>query len=205
MDSAPEGQTYTERYQVRDYPHIGIVDPRTGRLLWRREGWTQQNPMTAEAFAEIAMDFCSRNSFDRPPQPPRPTGAASPTLPAKRPMNEMSEAEQLQAAMRASMEDVSDAVDDDGDAEIEYLDESDVDDDEVQVLDSKPVAEEEKQPTFNDQLQSCAIPNEPEDGSRIQMRMPDGKRVVRKFAATDLVLAIYAFISVSLMECFLLV
>jgi UBX domain-containing protein 7 len=207
MDSAPEGRTYTERYQVHDYPHIGIVDPRTGRLLWRKEGWTQQNPMTAETFAEIAMDFCSRNSFDRPPQAPRPLGAAAAATtaesrPAKRPMNEMSEAEQLQAAMRASMAEVSaDGVDDDGDAEIQYLDDSD-DDDEVQVVDSKPVAEE-KQPTLNDELLSFAVSDEPTDGSRLQLRMPDGKRVIRKFAASDLVRAIYAFIVVSSIKCHL--
>lgn len=199
MDGAPEGRTYTERYQVHDYPHIGIIDPRTGRLLWRKEGWTQQNPMTAEAFAENAMDFCSRNSFDRPLQALPPLGAAAAATeqrPAKRPMNEMSEAEQLQAAMRASLVQATAGVDDDGDAEIQYVDDSD--DDEVQVLDSKPQAVEEKKPTLNDELQSFAVPDEPADGSRIQLRMPDGKRAVRTFGASDLVRAIYAFIAVRL-------
>jgi hypothetical protein len=69
MDTSAEGQTYIQRYQVQDYPHIGFIDPRTGRLMWRKEGWTQESPMSTELFAEVAMDFCSRNSFDRPPPP----------------------------------------------------------------------------------------------------------------------------------------
>jgi hypothetical protein len=178
---------------VKDYPHIAIIDPRTGRLLWRKEGWTQVNPLTAEIFAETAMDFCSRNSFDRPPQAPRPAAGAAAGRPAKRPMHEMSEAEQLQAAMRASMEDVKGNVDDSG--EVVYVD-SDNDDGE---LDTK--AEEDAKmpatPSLNDELLAMELPDEPADGARIQLRMPDGKRVVRKFATFDSVKMIYAFIAVS--------
>jgi len=200
MDSTPEGRTYTERYQVQDYPHIGIIDPRTGRLLWRKEGWTQQNPVTAAVFAEHAMDFCSRNSFDRPPQAPRPGGAAAAAArPPKRSMNEMSESEQLEAAMRASMEDISGGAEKDGDAEIQYED-----DDEVEVMEeSKPAAAEEKTaaaeekpPSLIDELLTVTVPEDPADGSRIQLRMPDGKRAVRRFTPSDPVRTIYAYLAV---------
>ena len=67
MDTTTEGRTFCERYQVHDYPHVSIIDPRTGRLMWRREGWTQERPLTKEDFAEMAMDFCSRHSLDNPP------------------------------------------------------------------------------------------------------------------------------------------
>jgi UBX domain-containing protein 7 len=197
MDGTAEGRTYTERYQVLDYPHIGIIDPRTGRLLWRKEGWTQENPVTAETFAEIATDFCSRNSYDRPPQAPRPPGAAAAAAsrPAKRPMEEMSEAEQLRAAMQASMVGASNDGkhgddDDDGEADIHY------DDDEVEVLDSKAPAVEEKEPTLNTELQSFVVPDEPKDGYRIQLRLPGGKRAVRVFSPTDSVRTIYAYFAV---------
>ena len=70
-NNSAEGQTYVQRYRVNGYPHLGIVDPRTGTLLWRKEGWTQVNPMTAEQFVEIASDFCSGHSFDRMPVPAR--------------------------------------------------------------------------------------------------------------------------------------
>jgi hypothetical protein len=129
FDTSPEGRTYTERYQVHDFPHIGIIDPRTGRLLWKKEGWSQQNPMTADSFAEIAMDFCSHNSFDRPPQAPRPpsggpaasSSSLAPSRPAKR-MHEMSEEEQLRAAMQAS---ISEAMTDEDNEEVLYVDDSD--------------------------------------------------------------------------------
>eukprot|EP00339_Tiarina_fusa_P009303 CAMPEP_0117003034 /NCGR_PEP_ID=MMETSP0472-20121206/4485_1 /TAXON_ID=693140 ORGANISM="Tiarina fusus, Strain LIS" /NCGR_SAMPLE_ID=MMETSP0472 /ASSEMBLY_ACC=CAM_ASM_000603 /LENGTH=466 /DNA_ID=CAMNT_0004703541 /DNA_START=181 /DNA_END=1577 /DNA_ORIENTATION=- len=197
MDVSPEGQVYCQRYHVGDYPHIGIIDPRTRRLMWKKEGWTQENPMTAELFAETAMDFCSRHSFDKPPQAPRPSNAAS--RPAKRPMNEMSEDEQLQAAMRASLQAATgDNDDDDADYEVEMED----DDDGVEYLgtgddveDSKPEAEAKKEPSLLDQLLETQLGDEPAAGARIQIRMPDGKRQVRKFDPAQTVKSIYAYIA----------
>ena len=194
MDISPEGQVYCQRYHVADYPHIGIIDPRTRRLMWKKEGWTQQNPMTAELFAEITMDFCSRHSFDKPPQAPRPPGAAS--RPGKRPVNEMSEDEQLQAAMRASLNDATGDSD-----EVEY--EMEDDDDDVEVIgtkseeEGKPEAVQEKEPSLLDSLLSTELGEEPDKGARIQLRMPDGKRQVRKFDLSSTVKSIYAFVAVS--------
>lgn len=193
MDVSTEGRTYAERYQVQSYPHLGIIDPRTGRLLWRKEGWTQENPMTAETFAEIAMDFCSRNSFDRPPIAPRPPGAlngATTARPTKRAMHEMTEDEQLQAAMRASLGDGKDEVMANGD-----------DDDEVEVLeggDVKPAATvtKDEAPSFIREMLAFEVGDEPEKGSRIQLRLPDGKRKIRKFKTTDTVKHIYAYLAV---------
>ncbi len=203
FDVATEGEVYAQRYNVHDYPHIGIIDPRTRRMMWKKEGWTQQNPMTAELFAETAMDFCSRHSFDKPPQAPRPQGAAS--RPTKRPMHQMSEDEQVEAAMRASLQETVGAdedVDDDDDYEME----EDGDDD-VEYLgtfddaDSKPIAKEEqnikpKEPKLLDELLGMKLEDEPTNGARIQLRMPDGKRTVRKFDPSHTVKAIYAFIAV---------
>jgi UBX domain-containing protein 7 len=201
MDMSPEGQTFVQRYQVNDFPHISIIDPRTGRLLWRKEGWTQQSPVTASSFAEMAMDFCSRNTFDRPPQAPRPPGGGGGASsgfrpPQKRPVHEMTEDEQLQEAMRASMQDASSAdVQDDNS-----------DDDEVHVLDAsmddssddaKPPPDDEKATSpLIGELLALQVNDEPPAGSRLALRMPDGKRVVRKFAPTDTVKTVYAFFAV---------
>lgn len=211
MDQSTEGRTFVERYTVHDYPHISIIDPRTGRLLWRKEGWTQQNPVTAETFAEMAMDFCSRNSLDRPPQAPRPPGtsgggtgsgaAAGAARPAqKRPVQEMTEDEQLQAAMRASMDDLTKT----GTIDVDDDDDANGDDDEVQVVegmeveeDGKPAARKKATPSLVDELLSMTVPAEPSTGgARIQLRMPDGKREVRKFAGSDVVKVVYAFVAV---------
>lgn len=203
MDVTTEGQVYSQRYHVHDYPHIAIIDPRTRRLLWKKEGWTQQNPMTAELFAETAMDFCSRHSFDKPPQAPRPSGAAS--RPAKRPMHEMSEDEQLQAAMRASLkesegdDEISNGNNEyemeDNDDEIEYIGTS-TDDSKPEAKAAEPVpAPEPKEPSFLDELLAMPPGDEPASGARIQLRMPDGKRNVRKFDPSQSIKSIYAFIA----------
>eukprot|EP00536_Pseudo-nitzschia_multiseries_P002588 jgi/Psemu1/251809/estExt_Genewise1Plus.C_340164 len=263
MDTTREGSQYADRYKVYDYPHVGIIDPRTRRLMWKKEGWSQQNPLTAEQFAEFAMDFCSRHSFDKPPQAPRPPGAAAKasSRPAKRPMHEMSEEEQLQAAMRASLQEIAGAAsgtsgangaggngngngngnDSDNESDYEYemeednddADNDDDDDDDVVAVweetadaDSKPKAVETKTaapaaaaaptpptpppppppPTqapasVLDGLVSFDLGAEPEKGARIQFRMPDGKRKIRKFDPSQSVRHVYAFVAQSNPEC----
>ena len=189
MDISPEGRQYVQRYHVYEFPHIAILDPRTGRLMWKKEGWTQENPVTAETFAEMAMDFCSRNSFDRPPQAPRPPGAKAP--PKEKSVHELSEEEQLQAAMRASMEDITTTTKEGGgDSDVEYLGTKDEMMQEEE--DTKPAAE----PSMIDELLTVTLPDEPAKGPRVQLRMPDGKRVVRKLNPSDTVKTIYAFLAV---------
>mmetsp|Transcript_59138 Transcript_59138/g.120550 ORF Transcript_59138/g.120550 Transcript_59138/m.120550 type:complete len:518 (+) Transcript_59138:302-1855(+) len=205
MDTSPEGSIYAERYKVYDYPHVGIIDPRTRRLMWKKEGWAQTNPLTAEQFAEYAMDFCSRHSFDRPPQAPRPSGggggdATKGGLPNKRPMHEMSEAEQLEAAMRASLEDNDAAVGETVDYDYEMDEDSvevvvvDSNGETVEAEDSKPPA---KPPSVLKDLIAFDVGDEPEKGARIQFRMPDGKRKIRKFDPSHSVKHVYAFVAQS--------
>lgn len=197
MDVSPEGKTYIQRYKVSDFPHVALIDPRTRRLLWRKEGWTQENPLTAESFAEYAMDFCSKYTFDKPPVAPRP-GAAKPP-PNKKTMNQMSEQEQLQAAMRASLEDispVSEAKMEDDDQEVQVLEPSEVGKpaaveakEEVEVVEE---TKEEAKPTLLDELVAMDIGEEPAKGARVMIRTPDGKRNVRKFEMSQTVKSIYA-------------
>ena len=66
---------------MQEYPHLAILDPRTGRKIWSKEGWTMEHPVTAESFLEIVMDFGDRNSFDKPPSaPPAPKSKRSHVL-----------------------------------------------------------------------------------------------------------------------------
>lgn len=155
--------------------------------------------MTAESFAEMAMDFCSRHSFDKEPQAPRPNTPGSNNGERKRPF--MSEQEQVQAAMEASLKrdaaESADANNDDDDDDNEY----DMEDDGEEEIECLGTGEEMKQaaePTFLDQLVGMTVPDEPSgDGARVQLRMPDGKRLVRKFASADNVKTIYAYVAVS--------
>ena len=224
MSNSTEGNTYRQRYKAYAYPHVAIIDPRTGRLLWKKEGWTQQNPMTAEEFVQAASDFCSRHSFDREPMAPRignqgpsslQAAAASGAAAAVRTSQEMTEEEQLQAAIQASMnDDIHQQATYDDDDEDSYIMEDDDDDDledmgEGDLEESKPSAaaniEEEKEarpPTFEEEIISMEVSDEPgadvKDVARIMLRMPDGKRLVRKFASGDSVKMIYAFVAVSI-------
>ena len=163
MSHSNEGNTYRQRYKAYAYPHVAIIDPRTGRLLWKKEGWTQQNPMTPEEFVQAASDFCSRHSFDREPMAPRignqgisslQAAAASGAATAMRTSQEMTEEEQLQAAIQASMhDDIDQQATYDDDDEDSYIMEDDDDNEEDMgegdLEDSKPAAavnvEEEKE------------------------------------------------------------
>lgn len=216
MDDSSEGRTYSERYKVFDYPHLAIIDPRTGRSLWKREGWTQEKPFTAEQFAEMAMDFCSRHSFDKEPlAPSKKSAAAASASPVsgngerKRPF--MSEEEQLQAAMAASLKPgaVASSIPDNNDDDEYEMEEDDDDDNEVECLGVRDEmvtteqehAEEQKAPSFADSLLTITVGDEPAVGARIQLRMPDATRLVRKFAKSDPVKTIYGFVAVSNFDC----
>lgn len=251
VNSTPDGRTYEQRYNVETYPHIAILDPRTSRLIFRKEGWTQENPLTAEQFAECAADFCSRNSFDKPPSITRRelnagTGAGigsssigggvgsnshvNPTAS----LQQMTEEEQLQAAIRASMNEASgmgsannsnnaagsDHMSCDNSQEEVYLIDSDDEDvataeaggcgsqnmddgvdNTIDIADSVEEEEEKEQVlTFHDEIIAMEVGEEPteSDGvARIMIRMPDGKRLVRKFKVDDTVKVVYAFVSQS--------
>eukprot|EP00525_Craspedostauros_australis_P009832 CAMPEP_0198113796 /NCGR_PEP_ID=MMETSP1442-20131203/5369_1 /TAXON_ID= /ORGANISM="Craspedostauros australis, Strain CCMP3328" /LENGTH=209 /DNA_ID=CAMNT_0043770977 /DNA_START=406 /DNA_END=1032 /DNA_ORIENTATION=- len=160
--------------------------------------------MTSALFAETAMDFCSRYSFDKPPAAPRPP---------KKSVQDLPEEDQLQAAMRASLQGNAAAGNDDDDddddmdmeEDYEYNDgDSDVDDDNANAADeaaaaensaetdSKPSATEEAKPaSLIDELLKMDVPDEPASGARIQLRLPNGKRVVRKFNPSDTVRTVY--------------
>ncbi|KAL7508698.1 hypothetical protein ACHAXN_005806 [Cyclotella atomus] len=200
MSTNPEGQTYITRYKVAGYPHLAIIDPRTGSLLWKKEGWTQVDPLTAEQFVEIASDFCSRHSFSKQPAPAkhRYTNSGSSQPSNKRPIQELSEEEQLQAAIRASM--MTENGDDNTNEEEDVLDKS------MEFVDNNDEAESEEKPAalneFEQEILALDVGDEPDSGdvARIQIRMPDGKRLVRKFKADDTVKIIYAFVAQSNVE-----
>lgn len=182
--------TYCQRYSVHGYPHIAILDPRTGRSMWKKEAWTQVNPLQAGDFAQIISDFCSRYSFDEPPRAiPRTNTQTTSGITNKRPIDSLTEDEQLQAAIAASMnEDASD------DTVIEESDDKIMAD--AQISGDK----ENKKSSMVDELENIVIGDEPSKGPRVQFRMPDGKRIVRRFNGDDHVKVLYAFILESIEE-----
>ena len=161
--------------------------------MWKKEGWTQEKPYTAEQFAEMAMDFCSRHSFDKAPAPPgKKTHEFNEIDERERKRPFLTEEEQLQAAVAASLradhgEEEYEMEEDD---DIEYLGTTE------QVA-AESTEEEEKEPSFIETLLTTVVGDEPSEGARIQLRMPDATKIVRKFGKTDSIKTVYAFVAVS--------
>lgn len=177
-------------------------------LCTKKEGWTQENPLTPVAFAELAADFCSRHSLDKAPEAPKTSRNASlgSNASGNTTKREMTEEEQLQAAIRASMNEANQNDEYDDDDSVEYvMDDDDDDDDEVIIDDMNEsvvmedaVAEEKKEPTFIEEIVEMNVGDEPsENAARVMIRMPDGKRLVRKFKLDDSMKVIYAFVAQS--------
>jgi hypothetical protein len=53
-----DGKVFAQRYQVTAFPFIGIIDPRTGSLIWQN---TPRKALTLEIVIEKLMDFTSTN------------------------------------------------------------------------------------------------------------------------------------------------
>ncbi|GMH85445.1 hypothetical protein TL16_g10234 [Triparma laevis f. inornata] len=102
MEEREEGRIYCERYNVTSFPHIAFLDPRTGRSMWSKEGWSMENPVTAETFLESVVDFCDRNSFDRPPSAPKVERGGEKKQRVGS-IEDASESDQMEAAIRASL------------------------------------------------------------------------------------------------------
>jgi len=171
-------------------------------------------------FAEIAIDFCSRHSFDEPPSAPRPPGMAAAKIsnsgsgdsvfatnsrPGKRHVHEMTEEQQLEAAIRASIGDDQDKEDMDSDEEMTndaiHFD-SDVVDASIHHdrCDLQEGDNKEMETVFGEEIAGMDVGEEPteNDGvAKVMIRMPDGKRLVRKFRVDDVVKKVYAFVAVS--------
>jgi len=226
MNDTGDGSTYIQRYSVNAFPHVAIIDPRTGRSMWKKEGWTQVDPITSEQFAQIAADFCSQHSFDKPPTAHKI--GVRPNRPIKRPVESLTEQEQLEKAIRES-QGLDMDMDDESDDDIDSL--ADTDnypngyDSDIEVVPppavklksesstpataltsnttstSVPSSTQNlppKEKTFTERLLELEVGEEPpENGAVVQIRMPDGKKLVRKFNKNDPVKFIYAFVAQS--------
>ena len=95
-------------------PHIALLDPRTGRLLWRKDKF-----IDADALIEKVSDFCSRYSLEEggalPTAAPTAPAAAPPPIAMPRAdssassahVDGVSEEDALAAAIAASLEPVA--------------------------------------------------------------------------------------------------
>ncbi|KAF9205293.1 hypothetical protein BGZ59_000554 [Podila verticillata] len=175
-DSA-EGKKYKAYYPLDKFPHISIIDPRTGE---RMRVWDKT--MDPIDFLADVTEFLDVHSLT--------DSASKPSLPKKKKLvknvSDMTEEEQLRAAMMASMGgDPSSAIEipqeDEDEITPEPTKEPTPAPEEVSVFDSiQPVRHEEPSDTVN--------------ATRIAFRLNDGSRLVHKFSKDAKVRALFEYI-----------
>lgn len=235
-----DGQEYKQYYPFSGYPHISILDPRTGEQL---KTWA--DIPGADVFIEDLIDFLSDYSLDPNHKNPAPD---LPKQKKTKDMSLMSEEEQIRYAMKVSLGQDNDSENEGNNffeeeaSDFEEFnpsdDDYDDDDDEIEYLGSResakpksndPVAKnvEETQPakasldTSSSDPQPSNQPSEPvedadltpeeifatippldipqpapgdKDSTRIQFRLANGTRIVRRFKLSNTVRDIFSVV-----------
>ncbi|KAL1922255.1 uncharacterized protein VTP21DRAFT_9794 [Calcarisporiella thermophila] len=174
--TTPEGRKFLSFYPTTSYPYITILDPRTGELVKK---WNVG--MTPEEFLIAIADFLDSHSLVGGSKS-KQKGRARDTVTPVKDVSEMTEEEQINAALAASLAESSGGYES-GSSARESRDamEVEAEDMEDNVFDAiKPVKRDE--------------PTDPATSTRIQFRLPDGSRIIRRFSKQDPVRAIFEFI-----------
>lgn len=174
------------------YPHVAIVDPRTGEQI---KLWSRKIPKAADFLMQL-HEFLDRYSLE--------VGARNPVAKRKaeskkKSFDQMTEEEQLEQALQASManqeqglqvpvEDPDDLTRSIGDISGRRTQEPDA----MSVYEEKAVVPEAS-PFTSIPAKSHTEPAAGPDVTRVQIRHPAG-RIVRRFAVTDPVQTIYEFL-----------
>lgn len=191
---------YFQNSQIEDeYPHVAIVDPRTGEQV---KLWSKKVPSAAEFLMQLHefLDRYSLESSARNPVAKRKSEAKK-----EKPVELLTEEEQIERAMRASMGNRTDGLkvpDEDPDDLTKSI--TDV---RNLPLDDKDMTDVESGESSQSASVFASIPSnrpheEPAAGpsvTRIQLRHPAG-RVVRRFAVSDPVQRVYEYLKASPLE-----
>ncbi|KAF9582423.1 hypothetical protein BGW38_000227 [Lunasporangiospora selenospora] len=173
-----EGKKYIAYYPLKTYPHIAIIDPRTAeRMLY----WSKS--MDPDQFLEEVGDFLHMHSLadsSSKPSQPKKTKIVKDVL-------DMTEEEQLQAAINASMGsggESSSAVEADNEATPAESE-----------AEATPAAPEDNLTPF-ERIQPVdhPEPSDPASSTRIGFRLSDGSRLMHRFSKAAPVLVLFEFI-----------
>lgn len=163
-NESPDGRRYATFYSVNRFPHIAIIDSRTGE---RVKVW--ENQLTPTNFMMEVTEFLENHSTEERGAMKRPKVTKS--------VSDMSEEEQLNAAIEASLSNTSSPDIESKMEEDEKMVESKME----SVFDSIIPIKRDEPPNGN-------------DTTRIQIRMGDGSRVVRRFNKSDPVRYLFEFV-----------
>jgi len=189
-----EGKRYVTFYPIDSYPHVAIIDPRTGERVkvWGTQMETADFLMNVADFLGCASFSGSSSTSNAPAMKNKKVDQVSSQLSRPgRNISEMTEEEQLHAAIAASLagstSESQSVVDLTREDDIVFIE------DEEQVL----AALEPQQETVGIESIMAVKRDEPPLGTgvtRVQFRLPDGTRVVRRFIKDDLVRYLFEYV-----------
>ncbi|CAH0474903.1 unnamed protein product [Peronospora belbahrii] len=168
--ASEHGKKFCSLYQIdRDsLPIIVIIDPRTGEIRQRWTGFLEPQDMT-----EKLSDFCCMQTLNAPPTEAKKEGDSN--------IMDASEDDQLAAAIAASMQGNNGGSDE---GEMKHSEDA-------MDLEDKHEEETVQEPFV-------ALTPEPDAGSasvtRLQIRVPDGSRLTRRFLKTDPLAMVWSFV-----------
>ena len=196
---------FQDRENQESYPHIAIVDPRTGEQV---KVWSGPPAPKAIDFLMQLHEFLDRYSLNAAAK--NPVAKRKPEPKKETQVERMTEEEQLQMAMKASLAGTNDANHDDPDdltrsvSDATYLQNADT---QMTDLDNSlpnghPTT---STPASTSPFASISSSNPQEEppadasSTRIQFRHPNG-RVVRRFALEDPIRRLYEWLKASPLE-----
>uniref|UniRef100_M4BXY9 UBX domain-containing protein n=1 Tax=Hyaloperonospora arabidopsidis (strain Emoy2) TaxID=559515 RepID=M4BXY9_HYAAE len=175
--ASEHGKKFCSLYQIdRDsLPIVVIIDPRTGEIRHRLSDYLEPQDMIEKctSLVHVVSDFCCMQTRD--------DTLAGEKKEVDTNIMDASEDDQLAAAIAASMEGNNDASDED---EMEQVED---------VMD-----QEEKYGEETAQEPVVTLTPEPDAGApgttRVQIRVPDGSRLTRRFVKTDPLAMVWSFV-----------
>ncbi|KAF9971329.1 hypothetical protein BGZ73_005752 [Actinomortierella ambigua] len=186
-----EGKKYATFYPIKSFPHIAIIDPRTAE---RVKVWT--HTVDPVDFLSDVSEFLERHSLIE-------DSSSKPSEPKKKKItkdiSDMTEEEQLQAALAASLGSESSPTEDtrkgeparsDDDVEnSSSISQSNEPEEETGATESTPEAVFDSiQPVLHDE------PKDPATSTRIAFRLRDGGRIMHRFAKDAKVRVLFEYI-----------
>ncbi|KAF9104470.1 hypothetical protein BGX29_001840 [Mortierella sp. GBA35] len=173
-----EGKKYAAYYPLKTFPHIAIIDPRTAE---RMHVWSKTiDPIDFRSDVTEFLDFHSLTD-----------SASKPSLPKKKKIvkdvSDMTEEEQLQAAMMASMgDDPSNAID---------IPEDDQEDVSTPLDDEDPLPEVVEESVFESiKPVRHEEPTDMATSTRIGFRLSDGSRLMHRFSKSAPIRVLFEYI-----------
>ncbi|KAI8393388.1 uncharacterized protein BYT42DRAFT_541665 [Radiomyces spectabilis] len=193
-NDTPEGKRYLTLYPIQTYPHTAIIDARTGE---RVKVW--ESTLTPNDFLMEVTEFLEQSA---PPEVARSAAMKRPRT--MKNISDMSEEEQINAAIAASLGSTPQTMSSTSHegSQISLDDEAKVEEAENEA---KPEEQEEEQNQVTSVLDSIqpVQRDEPTDlanSTRIQIRMADGSRLIRRLLKSDPVRYLFEFIKYQVPE-----